>query len=218
MLQRNKMFKVSITLLSTILLLSSCRKSQVSILDYPKEIASIAEGEDFVQRQEKDNIEYTSEYLPSDFLALREFAPESIKNGEVTKEKFASAKEKYSNAYYYRIKLRPKDGEDIIQNNSQNLEDYNRKQQYFIESIGKHVYVLTEKEDTIRTVTHLYARNFGMTPDVDFLVAFPLKLKEQDKFKIVFEDVVSTFPAKKIYFPYKASIFNQKLPEIKELK
>lgn len=176
----------------------SCSGKQTSVASFVKKVFT---DQAFVKEKVTDQFVFRCRYLPPQYLALKNFHPDSIRAGKVTRKAFDAKVREFSRGAYFQLSLGRKDGSDFVRNAARSLSDYDRMQQYFYAGMKKDVCIRSE-EGVIEPISHQYNRTYGLSPELNFLFVFPRDLPEG--FTVVLKNRITSLEPKDVEFDFSS--------------
>jgi hypothetical protein len=153
-------------------------KKSLKPMEYVQWISDMHNG----LRVEKkmDNVSFYVQYEPANYVVANIYKDAYLKTSVLNSEK-----KKYSDLQYYSIQicsLIP--NSDILSLKLKNKDDYYTRENYYSYDFEKDVF-LVDGEDTLGCCLFNYAPNYGISPHIDFLVAFKKNKDESESDKIL---------------------------------
>jgi len=195
-----------------LLSLSSCRE-EVSVSEFTEQVGK---DDDFVKEYKDQEYHASCAYMPSDLMAISELRGEISRNGKIERRMFDSTRKKFSNAYYFVLKLGMNNGHSILQHGIRGQQEYTLRLNDITFNMGRRAYLLTDAADTIRAEIADFQRSYGMSPDVSVLFAFSknkVKAGAPGVIKFVYEDAYFGI-SQPLVFSFDQDALHKRLPEI----
>lgn len=161
-LQKSKIF---IVLALLVINFTGCNKKELIPLDYVKWVEDESNG----LRQTKvfGEVEVTVQYKPLDYVVAIE-----QKDPELKREMLNKRKKDIEGLRHYMIRFSTVDKtQDFMKYDISSQEEYYAKQSYLSFGFQQDIW-LVENGDTLPCVLFNCIRNYGISPNVDFAVAF----------------------------------------------
>jgi hypothetical protein len=137
----------------------------------------VSANSEFIKEKVESDFIFRSEYRPSSFMALTEL---NSYPKELKRQGFEAKKKEFNQSLYFNFSISREDGGQII--NEKNLYDYNSLQNLLVSGMNRNFFLLTPDSDTIRTSIYQYDRSNGYSPDLSFLIVFPNKNLDKEKY------------------------------------
>jgi hypothetical protein len=180
-------------------------------------LLTVDRNEDFHQSVEKEEYIYTCNFIPAEFLAIKEVTPEAITKRSISQTQYETAAAKFSEAFYFNLKIIPRSGEDILKRRSNGLAQYTALTQYLTENFGKQVSIFSSEGEEITCLRHQFLRSFGASPELSFMIVFPRRSLKDAPFDILLEDNITSDTKHQIRFAFDGRELSKPAPRIKEI-
>ena len=197
-MQRMIMYSVMIMVLG----LYGCKQSLT-----PEEYITWTENnDDFTSSQALGDAVYEFRMKPANYLISRESAGRPVASDSVV-----SRQKDLSDMIYFNLKIYPKDGHaDLLRKDGPDVGLYQRRIYYYSFTFQEDIHLVIGG-DTLPCLLYHYIHDHGLSPEMDFTMAFERPASDAD-FKIVLEDAVMN--TGKLTFPFSADVLTD-LPELK---
>lgn len=192
-----------------IFLLFSCGKKQLS----PSEMVKWTEdpGNQLVHKKTFNGIEYSLQYLPAGYLALREQATVS----SVNKKQFVTRLGELEQYHHFQLRLRvPGVNTDPLLYGISDQQEYTQRDMFYGFAFKEHIKKVNTGaagKDTVNCQLYQFVQHHGLAPYADIVFAFSKEEKEE-QFQVVFDDPV--FNNGFMKYTFTAEEINH-LPEVK---
>ena len=173
-----------------LLILSACSNSGRKA--NPKEFMRWEQRHHDLLKAEKEinGITYTLNYIPNEWMVLRNYDLEKRNDLDSIKQMINQVKQQY-----FTFKIGPSKGnKDILYHQIKSNAEYDKRILYYAFEV-KNDLLLVEGKDTLRCLDSHFERTYGLTPYITLNLVFPEALpgeqllREQD-IHFIFEDVV----------------------------
>jgi hypothetical protein len=145
---------------------------------------------------------YSVMYKPVEYVALLD-----LKKASVAKQELQNKIEEYNGLQYYTFKITTPDEGELLKKKLTNTNDYYSRIQYYSFEMQKDL-KLIEGTDTLDCVLFHFERTYGVSPDITFVVGFPLTENKFDKTLLYDEKI---FGAGKIFLTVQSKNY-KKIP------
>jgi len=173
-----------ILLLPLLLLVRSCgEKQSLSPADYVRWVEDESNG--LQVRKRIGAYEYTLQFRPHDYVALKDHGPAGLSPALMEEEKTAMA-----DMQYFTLRIAAEDhADDLLKYDTGDDQDYFSRLEYFSAAMQNDL-SLAEGKDTLPCLLFHYERTYGIDPHSTFLLAFPKsKYAASDK-RLIWNDRV----------------------------
>jgi len=169
------------------LLLAGCGKNQLSPADMVKWTED--PGNQLVHKKTLNGIEYSLQYMPAGYLALREQGTVS----EVNKKKFATRLGELEQYHHFQLRLRvPGVNADPLLYGINDQQEYSQRDMFYGFAFKEHikkVNISARDKDTANCQLYQFVQHHGLAPYADIVFAFK-KNEKEEQFQVVFDDPV----------------------------
>jgi hypothetical protein len=142
-------------------------------VDYVKYVKDSKNGLTVVKHMDK--VDYSAQYRSAEYMVASEQKDPYLKTDMFNKEKL-----KYADLEYYLLQISTANGnQDVLTINLQSEEEYTKRQGYYSFAFENDI-VLVEGIDTLPCAIFNYVPNYGLSPHIDFLLAFTKNKNESD--------------------------------------
>ncbi len=201
----------NLSLLLIPLLLMGCSKRPLTISEFA---SAVQQDQDFVRQYKDETFYSTCAYYPSEMMALLELRGDLAKSGPAGSEQFEKAKSAFSSAHYFTVTLGLNDSSDVMRYGIADRQYYAVRVQDLTFRAASQFYILTERQDTIKPLIADLQRNYGLSPQATFMVAFPKEqLVAAKQFHVVYHDAHFGI-GQPIRFDYATQSLRKELPAI----
>lgn len=153
--------------LIAVVFLFSCAKNKKMELPIDDFVKAINNKEVGLFSKTIGEVKYTIQYKPADYMVLQE-----TKNRTITKSELTELRKEYENFEYYTLEIAIKDFQDeVLKYNLHSQEEYGERLNYYAFHFQENIW-LAQGEDTLTNVNYHFERNYGLAPNVKFLLAF----------------------------------------------
>lgn len=180
---------------------SACRQSLS-----PSEYISWTENSDeLITSREMDNVVFEFRMKPADYIICKE-----SKGRPLNVDSVNARLSELTDMVYFNLKIYPKDGHaDLLRKDAPDVALYQKRIYYYSFTFQNDISLISEK-DTLPCLLFHYIHDHGLSPEMDFTMAFE-RPKEGADFQIVIDDAVMN--TGKLTFPFDASVLTD-LPEL----
>ena len=196
-----------ILILLVAFIVNSCGKG-VDVNSYGSYVNNPENG--LIQTINCGNITYTSEYKPSDYLAISEIKKH---NQDVTEINFKKALEEQGNTETFYLKIKSSGQADFLKDGLKNKEDYYLRLNYYNSEINEDI-TLIKGTDTLSCLYTYFQRNYGLGNESTLIIGF-----EDKKGSTTAEDLKLTINERSLGCGYlNFSIKKEDLIKIPQIK
>lgn len=129
------------------------------------------------------NYSFKLQYKPVEYLVIKE-----LKDIHPQHTEFDTLKSAYKNLNYFNFSI--KGQKDILKENIYSYDDYDRRVQYFAFKMQEDL-MLVDGSDSLRPVFFHFERDYALSPELRFVLAFPPSKTRSGKDKIlIFNDKI----------------------------
>jgi hypothetical protein len=133
-----------------------------------------------------DDLSFEVTYKPTDYLVVKELKQKEIQSGD-----YEALRQEYKDMHYFLLSIKNTSSEtDVLKYKISTQAAYSERLKYFAFGMEQDLR-LVEGADTIPCSMVLYERNYGISQQANFMIAFPVTDTSivQDK-TILFEDQI----------------------------
>lgn len=157
----------------------------------PQELVSWVENPDRGCIKEKviKNIGFRVAYTPTPYMAIKE------NGGNLTPENYQEALDRLTGLTHFNLTIFPSDGssQDLLHYQTANMRQYQEKIYYYSFPFQKDIY-LVQGADTLPCALYHFARDHGLSPQIQFALAFEQRNSKQDMQLVINEKVFGSGP------------------------
>lgn len=159
--------KSNTILLLSILITACTSASHKSFVEKDELINMVNNKSTGIYSKTINGIKYAIQYKPSDYMALQEMQDKTLDNNELKK-----LIEEYNKYEYYTFEISI-DGftDEILKYQLKTTDEYTERLNYYAFKFQNDINLIQET-DTLTTVNYHFERNYGLAPNVKFLLAF----------------------------------------------
>lgn len=195
----------AILFVSISILILSCEKKELGSMEFIQWI----ENEDNGLKVSKkiDDYDFTLQYKPLEYIFLLE-----NKSLNPSKEAFSNRKSEMEGMQYYTLRINSEKNRELMNVGIQKEEDYYRKLEYFTSYMQGDI-SLIQDGDTLPCLLFHFERNYGLSPNNDFVLGFEQSEEEKkgDRTLIFNDQVLGTGTV-------KLSISNNDILQVPKLR
>jgi len=178
-----KFFLKHFFLLISFVWITSCAVQTVDSSKYIKYLSNPQNG--LEQSVRSNEYQFSLRFLPADLLALREQESRGF-----SQKTFEDTKKNFDDLIYFSLSIVDTErGMDLVKKFSTDSLRSAKATQYFSFDMAQHIY-LVQGGDTIGCTLFNYDRNYGVSPENNFSLAFKHKKNSDSDLQIIYEDRV----------------------------
>ncbi|WP_417800650.1 hypothetical protein [Tenacibaculum sp.] len=159
------MSRICLLLASILMLLSSCTSKTFETKELMWKYLQ-DKNHNYLQEKNVNGYDFTLLYKPTDLLVDQELGD------EVTSEKVAKLREKYSQYIYFTLSM-SRDNKELLSTTPRNRQEFGAMVNELAFGMDKKVHVFTPKKDTLDLLDYVYPRMYGMSRATTMLFVYP---------------------------------------------
>lgn len=152
-----------ISAIMCVVLFCSCTKKELAPKEYLKWYSN--EENKVWSKKQVGGYDFAALYRSHEFIYLLE------KDGKFEKSDFNERNKKLGNMQYYLLRIKGSDENELMAQDNAQEEDYFLKLEYFTGPMQDDI-SLVEGNDTLPCLLFHYERNYGISPNNNFLLGF----------------------------------------------
>jgi hypothetical protein len=121
------------------------------------------------------NVSFSIQYQPAGYLVANE-----EKDPHLRTLVFNKKMEKYIDLEYYAVRIESKENKDVLTVNLDKQEDYYARENYYSFEFQNDI-IMIEGKDTLGCAMFNFIPSYGLSPHIDFVVAFVKSKEEKEK-------------------------------------
>lgn len=191
---------------AAILLLFSCSRDKLTPGEYIHWVTDKSNG--LLTETAIGSYTFFLQYKPLDYVSLQERKGENL-----VKDSLEKTKKELEDLQYYTFKIRSADNNEVMAVQTENDPEYYSRLEYFMGVMQDDI-VLVEGKDTLPCLLFHFERNYGLSPDNSFVLAFEKQKAQKNSSDrtLVFNDqVLGTGP---VHLTIKGKSIDN-IPELK---
>lgn len=163
--------KITTVLLSVFFVWTSCNTGNLEPVAYKNWVENPENGLNV--SREAGEFQFTLQYKPLDYVALINQRPEQL-----NRQGFMKNKEEMKELQYYTLRIDSKTGDEMLRSNLSSADEYFYRVEYFSFHLKKDLYLI-DGNDSLPCVLSHFERSYALSPNNNFILAFPLSEKEK---------------------------------------
>jgi hypothetical protein len=164
-----KSVRLIFLILGQVMLTTSCQRP-VSPEEY---LVKVGSDPDFASSWKEEDFHASAVFRPSDWIALAEQRQSIEDSGYANAFMFTKQKGEFAHTAYFIFTLGKNNGSDLLQSGLAASHEYSIRLNYLTNSITKDFYLLKENGEKTYCILSELQRNYGMSPDLTFILGFP---------------------------------------------